>query len=116
MAGRTLLVTGTSRGLGRSLAEHFLAQGDRVIGCARSASDIDHASYEHHQLDVSDESAVADLFYALRRQTRTLDGLINNAGVASMNAFALTPVKSYHRLFDTNVKGTCCSARKRCPC
>jgi 3-oxoacyl-[acyl-carrier protein] reductase len=107
MAGtRHILITGTSRGLGRSMAEHFLAQGDHVIGCARSPSSIHHANYLHCALDITDEQAIVELFSKLRKTIKQLDGLINNAGVASMNAFALTPVSALQKTFNVNLQGT----------
>ncbi|MDH4065126.1 MAG: SDR family oxidoreductase [Acidobacteriota bacterium] len=103
---RRVLITGTTRGLGRFLAEHFLASGDRVIGCGRGASALEHERYRHHVVNVSDEASVAELFGAIRREESGLDVLINNAGTASMNAFALTPPRSVRKVLDTNILGT----------
>jgi 3-oxoacyl-[acyl-carrier protein] reductase len=99
---RHVLITGSSRGLGAALAEHHLESGDRVIGCGRSASPLTHERYQHHVIDVTDAAAVIGLFRDLKRQYRTLDVLINNAGIASMNAIALTPVDAARRVIDTN--------------
>lgn len=102
---RRILITGTTRGLGRFLAEHYLEQGDTVIGCARGACDLAHAAYVHHRLDVSDETAVTALFSDVRRRCGGLDVLINNAGTASMNAFVLTPISTLRQVMATNVLG-----------
>jgi 3-oxoacyl-[acyl-carrier protein] reductase len=102
---RRILITGTTRGLGHSLAEHYLRAGDRVIGCARGAATIEHERYSHHLVDVTDEKAVSALFREIAREYGGLDALINNAGVASMNAFALTPAASARRILETNVLG-----------
>ena len=53
-------------------------------------------------IDVTDPAAVIGLFRDLKRQFKTLDVLINNAGIASMNAIALTPVEAARRVIDTN--------------
>ena len=106
MTGRNILITGASRGLGKAMTEHFLQQGDSVIGCSRSESEIAHENYRHYQVDVTSAEEVADLFFKLRKVITNLDGLINNAGVASMNAFALTPDSSYQKVFSVNVQGT----------
>lgn len=105
-----ILVTGASRGLGRDLAEHFLRRGDHVFGCARSESDLRHGNYRHFLVDVSSGEAVTAFFFQLRKEIKHLDALINNAGIASMNAFALTPESTLRRIFDVNVQGTalCC--------
>ena len=102
---RRVLVTGTSSGLGQQLAEHYLAGGDLVIGCARRASAIAHANYSHHQVDLKDEAAIAAMLAAIRADHDGLDVLINNAGVAAMNAFALTPPAAMHHIVDTNLLG-----------
>lgn len=102
---RRILITGTTRGLGKALAEHYLASGDYVTGCGRGTSTITHDHYVHHVADVTDEDAVVELFAAVRRSHDGLDALINNAGTASMNAFALTPPAAMRQVIDTNVLG-----------
>jgi 3-oxoacyl-[acyl-carrier protein] reductase len=102
MAPRHVLITGTSRGIGEALAEHYLAAGDQVVGCGRSPSSLTHERYTHCALDVTDAGAVDRLFKDLKQQFKTLDVLINNAGVASMNAVALTPVEVARRVMETN--------------
>jgi 3-oxoacyl-[acyl-carrier protein] reductase len=102
---RRILITGTTRGLGRFLAEHYLDAGDQVIGCGRSEASIKHERYWHQQLDVTDEKAAADLMAEIRQRFGALDVLINNAGVASMNAIALTPPSAARRMIDTNFFG-----------
>lgn len=100
------LITGTSKGIGKFLAEHYLAQGHRVIGCSRSETDWHPQGYEHHIADVSDEIQVKKVFSAIRKQYGKLDHLINNAGIASMNHFLLTPVSTVHKILNTNFVGT----------
>lgn len=100
---RRLLITGATRGIGRHLAEHYLALGDIVIGCGRGAASIEHPRYSHHTLDIASGEAVAALVSAIRAAHGGLDILINNAGAASMNAFLLTPPATTRRIIDTNV-------------
>lgn len=103
---RNILITGSSRGLGKALAEHYLNRGDNVYGCARSEGTIEHDNYYHYQVDIASPEDVNNLFFSLRKEIKQLDAIINNAGVASMNAFALTPVESFQKIFDINVQGT----------
>ena len=103
---RNILITGSSRGLGKALAEHYLHKGDNVYGCARSEGSIDHDNYFHYQVDISSPEDVTNFFFSLRKEIKQLDAIINNAGIASMNAFALTPVESFQKIFDINVQGT----------
>ncbi len=67
---RRILITGTSRGLGRALAEHFLRQGDQVIGCSRSDVSVDSPGYQHFATDLSDASQIDRMMSAIRGQQR----------------------------------------------
>lgn len=106
------VITGTRKGIGRHLAEHYLAQGHRVIGCSRQPADLDHANYRHVTVDVVDEAGVKALFAQLRKEHGRLDNLINNAGIASMNHSLLTPVDTVRRVMDTNLTGAFLFARE----
>lgn len=113
MDERVTLITGTRKGIGRHLAEHYLAQGHRVIGCSRQgAADLLHERYRHFSLDVVDERAVLELFASVRKDHGRLDHLINNAGIASMNHSLLTPVETVRRVMDTNLTGAFLFARE----
>jgi 3-oxoacyl-[acyl-carrier protein] reductase len=110
MSGRRhILITGASRGLGRYLADHYLAQGDLVTGCARSEASESatiHEHYRHYRVDVTDVQAVHALLRDVQREVGQLDALINNAGIANMNPLALTPVEVARRIMETNFLGT----------
>ena len=101
----TILITGTSRGIGKYLAEYYLNKGHRVIGCSRKPSEWDHTRYLHFSMDVSDEQAAMDMFSRINREYSSLDVLINNAGIASMNPALLTPASALQKIYSTNVFG-----------
>ena len=103
---RVVLVTGSRKGLGKALAEHFLARGERVEGASRGEASIEHPSYRHHRLDVVDERAVRELMAAIRQAHGRLDALVNNAGAAAMNHSLLTPLDTARKLVETNLLGT----------
>ncbi len=103
---KTLVITGTRKGIGQSLALHYLEQGWRVIGCSRGDSSIEDANYEHYPLDVSDEQAVISMARDIKKTHGHIDALINNAGIASMNHTLLTPGETVNRILQTNVVGT----------
>ncbi len=106
MTARRVLVTGASRGIGAALVDRFLAAGDEVFGCGRSASErADTPRYTHYATDVADERAVRDMFGDIRRRARGLDVLVNNAGIARMNLLALTPPDDARQVVETNVLG-----------
>jgi len=106
------MITGTRKGIGRHLAQHYLARGHRVVGCSRQPSDLEHANYQHFLADVCDEWAVQEIFAGVRRSFGRLDHLINNAGIASMNHSLLTPVATVRRVMDTNLTGAFLFARE----
>ncbi len=103
---RIILITGTSRGIGRGLAEHFLRQGDTVCGCSRGPATLQHRRYAHWELAVDDESAVVAMVRAVVRRFGRIDALVNNAGIAAMNHALLTPAATAQRIMATNFHGT----------
>ena len=107
-----VLITGTRKGIGRYLANHYLDLGHNVIGCSRGESDLEHENYQHFEVDVASESDVKRMTKALKKQDCIIDVLINNAGIASMNHFMLTPTETAERIFKTNYLGTFITCRE----
>lgn len=101
-----VLITGSSRGIGRFLVEHFLQRGALVEGCARRAVDWELPGYTHHQVDVSNEGQVKAMLSAIQRRHGRLDIAINNAGIAAMNHALLTPGETASRILNINVLGS----------
>lgn len=102
---RRVVITGATRGIGLELAEHFLSAGDEVIGCGRTPTTLFHPNYTHRCVDVTLADEVDEFFEELSERPGKLDALINNAGIASMNALALTPIDTARRIVDTNLLG-----------
>ncbi len=101
-----VLITGTRKGIGRHLAEHFVRRGAIVAGCSRELPDWELAGYTHHQLDITDETQVRAMCSAIQRRHGRLDVAINNAGIASMNHALLVPSATLTRILATNVVGS----------
>ena len=99
---RVCLITGTRKGIGLELATHLLAQGAVVHGFSRKEGGPDHENFHHWAVDVADEKAVTKAVRAIACEHGQIDVLINNAGIASMNAFLLTPTKTARSLFEVN--------------
>jgi 3-oxoacyl-[acyl-carrier protein] reductase len=87
------------------LAQHYLAAGDEVIGCGRTPSTIDHPRYTHRLVDVTEADEIEQFFGEMGSRPGKFNALINNAGIASMNALALTPLDTARRIMDTNLLG-----------
>jgi 3-oxoacyl-[acyl-carrier protein] reductase len=108
-----MLITGTRKGIGRHLVDHYLARDYVVVGCSREPFDGPMpANYHHYELDVSDERAVVAMVRDAHRQLGGISVLINNAGIASMNHLLLTPLSTVQRVFATNVFGTFIAMRE----
>jgi NAD(P)-dependent dehydrogenase (short-subunit alcohol dehydrogenase family) len=106
--GKTILITGVTRGLGRALAEWYITQGHTVIGCGRSAEILDlrfthPAPHDFAVVDVADETKVriwADKTGAVP------DILICNAALMNTPApLWEVPAREFDKLIDVNVKG-----------
>ena len=103
---RVILITGTSRGIGRGLAEHYLKNGDTVCGCSRGPATFRHRRYAHWELEVYDEASVVAMVREVVRRYGRIDALVNNAGIAAMNHALLTPAATAQRILATNFQGT----------
>jgi NAD(P)-dependent dehydrogenase (short-subunit alcohol dehydrogenase family) len=112
LAGRTALVTGGSRGIGRMIAAGFLKQGARVYISARKAQACDATAAELSVLgpcislpaDVSTAEGVQALVAAYIEREPALDILVNNAGAAWGAPFDEFPEKGWDKVVDLNLK------------
>ena len=100
------IITGTSRGLGRALAEKLLNEGWSVCGLSRSSSKIKNEKFSEYLIDITHEAAVQNAVNLISQKYPGIDLLVNNAGAASMNAFLLTPAKTAEALMKLNYLGT----------
>jgi len=101
-----ILITGTRKGIGRYLANHYVRKEFFVEGCSRKSPALELPNYRHHKVDITDESQVKTMFSSIRKQHGRLDIVINNAGIALMNHMLLTPSTTVDRIMNTNVRGT----------
>ena len=106
MSKPVMVISGTRKGIGKFLAERYVSNGWRVVGCSRAEPDWKLKEYRHLCLDVADERAVQQLFASVRKLEGRLDAVINNAGIALMNLALLTPLTTVQSIFATNVFGT----------
>lgn len=101
--GHTVLVTGSRRGVGRIITEHFLKHSAQVIGIARNVSDLDHENYHHFEIDICDAVAIQNLFGQLRSQGLSVDIVINNAAVLTSQYAMIMPMKQAQDMVNTNL-------------
>ena len=102
-----IIVTGASRGLGRAVAERLISSGREVLSLSRTSEGVPGDSVT---CDVSDYEAVKAVAQSLRKEKREIEGLVNAAGIASMNLAVTTPPSMTQKLIQTNLAGTihCC--------
>lgn len=107
-----IVITGTSRGLGRAMVDAFIALGHQVAGCARSAEAVGHlqakygAPHRFDVVDVASDAAVRQWAEQVLAGFGTPDMLINNAAVINRSAaFWKVPAGEFDRVVTINVMG-----------
>jgi 2-deoxy-D-gluconate 3-dehydrogenase len=113
LAGRTALVTGGSRGIGKMIARGFLAFGAKVYISSRKAAVCDAAAEELSAeggtcisipMDISDLAGTKRLADEIIKREERLDILVNNAGAAWMAPFTEFPESGWDKVMNVNVK------------
>jgi len=112
LEGRTALVTGGSRGIGRMIAKGFLAHGARVYISSRKAAACEETVKSLSEFgpcfslpaDVSTVEGARDLAAAYAGSEASLDILVNNAGAAWGESFDTFPEKGWDKVVDLNLK------------
>ena len=103
------LVTGASRGIGRAIAEAFVAKGAKVVGTATSQSGADAISAYLGDggcglvLNVTSSESVETLFATIKERFGDVDILINNAGITRDNLLMRMKDDEWQDIIDTNL-------------
>lgn len=111
MPNRTWLITGASRGFGRSFAQAALAAGDRVGATARDTSSLEDLVAEHGdavlpiELDVTDRGAVFAAVRKVHDHFGRLDVVVNNAGYGVSGAIEELSEEQARRQLEVNLFG-----------
>ena len=111
MPNRIWLITGASRGFGRSFAQAALAAGDRVGATARDTSSLEDLVAEHGdavlpiELDVTDRGAVFAAVRNVHEHFGRLDVVVNNAGYGVSGAIEELSEEQARRQLEVNVFG-----------
>lgn len=123
--GKKCLVTGGTRGIGRSIATALARAGGQVLTCYRQDSEavadlereLKEISGDHHlvRCDVSRPDEVARLAEECRDRFGSLDVVVNNAGSISHVPFAELTEQEWHRVLDTNLGGAFQVVRRTLP-
>ena len=112
VAGKRVLVTGGSRGIGRMIAEALVLAGAEVIITSRKREELtatadalaELGSCEAIAADLASPEGIEELVGAVARRWDRLDVLVNNAGVTWGAPLTEFPVAGWDKVFDTNVR------------
>ncbi len=115
-SGRTALVSGATRGIGRAIAGKFLEAGANVVGIyagnteAAASFSNEYKQYsaqlELRQCDIAQEAEVQALFAMVEAKYPALDILVNNAGIRRDAMLALMRTEQWQQVIDVNLTGT----------
>ena len=106
---KTIVITGSSSGIGKATAKHFAAQGWKVAATMRKPENetelnqIENVSL--YALDVTNEASIANATQQIIGDLGTVDVVLNNAGYGLMGAFEAATPEQVRDQFDTNVFG-----------
>ena len=122
LAGKTLVITGASRGIGLAIAKRAAADGANLVLLAKTvepnpklpgtlasaAAEVEAAGGQALavQTDIRDENAVAAAVQAAVERFGGIDILVNNASAISLTPTPATPMKRFDLMFGVNVRGT----------
>lgn len=127
MADKLVFITGASSGIGLACAHQFAAAGARLLLCARSGETLKNIANDLEKeyaskvytfvLDVRDKVAVEQSLSALPVSWKSIDILINNAGLAAgLDHLQTGLIEDWDAMIDTNVKGLLYVTRFVVPC
>lgn len=116
LAGKVVLITGASGGLGREMAVDFGREEARVVVHYRSgveAAEVVAETIENMggeaitaQADLTERASIVQMLNDIKAEWGGVDVLINSAGVFDMNAIDQMPVEQWQRMIDTVLTGT----------
>jgi len=113
LAGKTALITGSSKGIGFKMVESFASAGADVIACVRSSSDslqqhFDFLAQTHEVrvnmlcFDLMNEDEIKQAMHGLHLSKTRVDILVNNAGTMTSALLGMTSIESFKSTFQVN--------------
>ncbi|QQR82180.1 SDR family NAD(P)-dependent oxidoreductase [Candidatus Campbellbacteria bacterium] len=104
---KTTLITGIGKGIGKALAQKFLAEGFRVIGTSTTGNvDFSHQNLFVFKLDLRDADSIEHCVEEIKKTENTIDILINNAGVLLDEDESVVVPRKLRDTLEVNLIGT----------
>ena len=113
LVGKTALITGASRGIGRSVATLFAQNGANVILISRNEEKLKELQQEietdhnvdvvYYATDITDENKIKDVFLNIRKNKKVIDILVNNAGIMEDAVLQMVEPDLIKKTYATNV-------------
>ena len=113
LKGKTAVVTGCNKGIGKKILEVFSANGATVFACVRNI-DEEFKSFLNElkkkfnnqiipiQFDLNDEKKIKEAANSILTSNKSIDILVNNAATIHTSIFQMTPIKKLKELFEVN--------------
>lgn len=112
---RRVFVTGGGHGIGRSIVEAFVKEGDRVAFCdidiARGREVTSATGARFFALDVCDKNALENAVQTLLNQWGDLDIIVNNVGIGGFEPITATTIEHFEMILNTNLRSTFITSR-----
>lgn len=116
LQGKTAVITGTNRGIGRAVVEQFAKEEAKIWACARKynsefESDMTELAEKYNTeiiplyFDMAIEAEIKEAFKQIYKTRETVDILVNMAGVVNATLFQMTPMHEIRDVFETNFFG-----------
>ena len=114
LRGKTVLITGGSRGLGLVMAREFAREGARLVICARDAAELERARMDLSgrgadvlaiPCNVTDRWQVNEMVIMARQRFGRIDVLVNNAGVIEVGPIEVMTLEDYEEAMNTHFWG-----------
>ena len=113
---KTLVITGSSRGIGFAMVQQAIQAGHRIYALSRNIQPLKKSDLLNpYAIDLSDENAVADFANRLKQEGVRIDALINNAGAFKNIPFSETTTAVFESIYRINVFGLASLTRMLLP-
>lgn len=116
---KTAIVTGGAKGIGAAIVKRLIGDGFKVALCYNNSEEQASglcaelgANCRAYKLDITDSTAVNDVFAHIEKDFGEISVLVNNAGIAEQALFTDITDEMWHRMLEVNLSGTfyCCRA------